>query len=1792
MSDSSSSPPSGSESSVDSSSEESSYEQGHQNLTNSPESWVQQKVLQTNSDVEDNKPSSDSEWEENASPLSARRSFRSKKELLRSNAEEDSDYSGGNSRARSSKKITTLSESSSDGSDSDFEQAPTWGRSKPRFAAKAAAKPKQLFGGRRNNQRKRKNSPVSGSESSDGSFSSSDGGGSNQQTRSSRTTRTTVAKISYKDYESGQETDPEDVVETNYQQGEVGYVEEDDNTNKIDLIMDRRFGRAGATGPQTIAYQVRLHGDPNDGFDANQEPEEKQYLIKWMGSSHLHNTWEAEESLREANVRGMKRLENFKKKRLVIDQWVKHASIEDQEYYFCRQEVNRNVLENYRTVERVFARSAGHNEHGRYDYRCKWVGLPYIDSTWEDEILLKDFQNHINEFSMRQESPCFPRKESLVIRRRPNFVEMTQQPEWLRGKLKLRDYQLDGVNWLSRSWCRGNSVILADEMGLGKTIQTISFLSYLYHYHELYGLFLCVVPLSTMTAWQQEFQTWAPFMNVIIYMGGQDSRATIREVEWKFPNGHFKFNVVITSYEILLKDKTFLGSHSWSVIAVDEAHRLKNDTSLLYKSLKEFRSNFRVLITGTPMQNSLKELWALLHFIMPNKFDSWPRFEGEHAAKKEVGYTSLHKAVQPYLLRRVKKDVEKSLPQKVEKILRVSMAQKQKQYYKWILTRNYAQLRKGQNGGGSCSSFCNIVMELKKCCNHAYLIKRPESLENFDKETQLQDLLKSSGKMILLDKLLIRLKRDGHRVLIFSQMVQMLDVIQDYLLMRRLQFQRLDGSVDSASRRRALDHFNADGSEDFCFLLSTRAGGLGINLATADTVIIFDSDWNPMNDLQAQARAHRIGQKNQVHIYRLVCAGSVEENIVERAKQKMVLDHLVIQRMNTSGKTALLKQSASSRTTTNPFNKEELNAILQFGAEDIFAETENDEKDPECDIDDILSRAETRQESASTAYDELLSGFKVSTLTIDVEEPMKDWDNIIPANERKRIEEEDRLKKEKELYLPPRKRNKLKKSLNENDDDSEVDGSDTVSNDNDYEENNQTTRRRGKSARGSLREWDDYVKGFTVLEVRKFIRSFRKFGDPLTRLDAIARDAELHEQSEADLKRLGQALYDRLQAMNNNIKSSQDRPEESSKRGRGPSFRLAGVSVSVKTTLACIESLKPLSDVIPMDSDARKNFQLKFPVRPISTWHCKWNIEDDSKLLVGIYEYGMGNWDQIQSDVSLCLGSKILRPNKEKPQIPQLKSRSENLLKMLAKHQLKNPTQKTKTSQASSSRSKRAASRRDTADSYRINEATTVTSDKKARAKRRRGPRAKVTKLEEETSNKNNQTFSNDITATNNTSSPTSTPAAVSTQQQQQHSNELTSHEKKSRKNKRKHNDKDPTIEDDKEGLRSKKGKKKKTEDQKSNLSSSLPTISNVLLIGNTVKVIQLTREDQPKKFNTCKELLRPCKKSLRKLESAPGVFSGEKREKMKECILQIGDRIIECLRSMKDEQKRVEARTDLWNFLANFVDYNADKILKFYKSSVEKRDGVKDTTKRPRIEGSADTSSNSRDSHTNNRKDKNKSNTFNEHRIDRSHQNHHQDEQQRDSWNRNNHRGQHPQPNQHRGGGDDYWQGGGGVDSYQQRNCRRGTSPHDVRSQRTSYDYQQPIRGGPSDYERNRRDYRRTPPPPREYYHHRGGAIGMPPNYPPQYPSGSGHQHYPQGVYHPQGPPPSNYDQHHWRHQGGGPPPGGRPGYPPPPNRGGPYGPPTGGPYGDSSSSAGYNSKVKNSESTSAESIRRTEKT
>ncbi|XP_077329202.1 chromodomain-helicase-DNA-binding protein 2 isoform X2 [Lithobates pipiens] len=1330
-----------------------------------------------------------------------------------------------------------------------------------------------------------------------------------------QTKRRAAKTVSYKE-DDDFETDSDDLIEMAGEEVE----EPEDNHETIEKVLESRIGKKGATGASTTVYATEANGDPCADFNPETDEGEQQYLIKWKGWSYIHSTWESEESLQLQKVKGLKKLENFKKKDDEIKQWLSKVTPEDVEYYNCQQELAGELNKQYQIVERIIAvrtgksatvhsdipvnsrRSSTSNEP---EYLCKWMGLPYADSSWENESLVgKKFQHCIDSFHSRNNSKNTPVKDCKVLRQRPRFVTLKKQPSYIGGEgLELRDYQLEGLNWLAHSWCKNNSVILADEMGLGKTIQTISFLSYLFHQHFLYGPFLLVVPLSTLTSWQREFEIWAPDINVVVYIGDLGSRNTIREYEWVHQQSKkMKFNAVLTTYEILLKDKAVLSSINWAFLGVDEAHRLKNDDSLLYKTLIDFKSNNRLLITGTPLQNSLKELWSLLHFIMPEKFEYWEDFEDDHGKGSDNGYHSLHKVLEPFLLRRVKKDVEKSLPAKVEQILRVEMCALQKQYYKWILTRNFKALSKGTRG--STSGFLNIVMELKKCCNHCFLIKADDT-ERETRQDLLQSLIRSSGKLVLLDKLLTRLRERGNRVLIFSQMVRMLDILAEYLAIKHYPFQRLDGSIKGEIRKQALDHFNAEGSEDFCFLLSTRAGGLGINLASADTVVIFDSDWNPQNDLQAQARAHRIGQKKQVNIYRLVTKGTVEEEIIERAKKKMVLDHLVIQRMDTTGRTVLENNSGSSNS--NPFNKEELAAILKFGAADLFKEPEGEESEPqEMDIDEILRLAETREnEPSSSATDELLSQFKVANFSTMEDEPQLenqgqvDWDNIIPEDQRKKIEEEERQKELEEIYMLPRIRS-LNKKAQANDSESDLEskqkaqrssGSDSETDDSD---DDRKPKRRGRPR--SVRK--DTVEGFTDAEIRRFIKAYKKFPTPLERLECIAHDAELVEKSLADLKRLGDLLHSSctsaMQEFEEQLKENPTDGKGPGKR-RGPTIKISGVQVNVKAIIQHEEDFEILSKAIPKDAEEKKKFRLSSRVKA-AHFDVDWTVEEDSRLLLGIVEHGYGNWELIKSDPELQLADKILPGETEKkPQAKHLQTRSDYLLKLLKKE-----VEKKESGQG---------------DEVKVKK-------RRPRAKKEGAVKAKDEHGNEISSPRNSDNHSED----GDTKEDGSLKSPSKKKQKK----------KDNKENKDKQNQK-------KEGAKEKKKAKEKPKrgEGKSGARSKKNQGPVHITAGNDPVPIGEEEEDDldQETFSVCKEKMRPVKKALKQLDKPDkGLAVQEQLEHTRTCLLKIGDRIAECLKTHNDQEQIKLWRRNLWIFVSKFTEFDARKLHKLYKMADKKR--------------------------------------------------------------------------------------------------------------------------------------------------------------------------------------------------------------------------------------------------------------
>ncbi|XP_059311847.1 probable ATP-dependent DNA helicase CHR12 [Lycium ferocissimum] len=537
--------------------------------------------------------------------------------------------------------------------------------------------------------------------------------------------------------------------------------------------------------------------------------------------------------------------------------------------------------------------------------------------------------------------------------------KVTEQPAMLQGG-ELRSYQLEGLQWMLSLFNNNLNGILADEMGLGKTIQTIALIAYLLENKGVSGPHLIVAPKAVLPNWITEFSTWAPSIVAILYDGRLEERKALREELI----GEGRFSVLITHYDLIMRDKAFLKKIHWNYLIIDEGHRLKNHECALARTLVSgYRIRRRLLLTGTPIQNSLQELWSLLNFLLPTIFNSVENFEewfnAPFADKCDVSLTDeeellvirrLHHVIRPFILRRKKDEVEKFLPGKTQVVLKCDMSAWQKVYYQQVTDVGRVGL---DSGTGRSKSLQNLTMQLRKCCNHPYLFVSEYNI--YRKE----EIVRASGKFELLDRLLPKLRRAGHRVLLFSQMTRLMDILEVYLQVHDFKYLRLDGSTKTEERGTLLKQFNAPDSPYFMFLLSTRAGGLGLNLQTADTVIIFDSDWNPQMDQQAEDRAHRIGQKKEVRVFVLVSVGSIEEVILERAKQKMGIDAKVIQAglFNTTSTAQerremleeIMRKGTSTLGTDVP-SEREINRLAARSDEEfwLFEKMDHERRQKEC----------------------------------------------------------------------------------------------------------------------------------------------------------------------------------------------------------------------------------------------------------------------------------------------------------------------------------------------------------------------------------------------------------------------------------------------------------------------------------------------------------------------------------------------------------------------------------------------------------------------------------------------------------------------------------------------------------------------------------------------------------------------------------------------------------------------------------------------------------------------------
>uniref|UniRef100_A0A8C8VN40 Chromodomain helicase DNA binding protein 6 n=1 Tax=Pelusios castaneus TaxID=367368 RepID=A0A8C8VN40_9SAUR len=718
-------------------------------------------------------------------------------------------------------------------------------------------------------------------------------------------------------------------------------------------------GRASALSASTLAWQAEE--PPED--DANiiekilasrlvqkEVPpgclayETEEFYVKYRNFSYLHCKWATLDEL-EKDPRISQKIKRFRNKQAQM----KHIFTEPDEDLF-----NPDYVEVDRILEVAHTKDSDTGEEVTH-YLVKWCSLPYEESTWELEEDVDP--GKIKEF----ESLQIPPEIKPVERPASESWQKLEKSREYKNSNQLREYQLEGMNWLLFNWYNRKNCILADEMGLGKTIQSITFLSEIF-LMGIRGPFLIIAPLSTITNWEREFRTWTE-MNAIVYHGSQISRQMIQQYEMVYRDaqgnplpGIFKFHVVITTFEMILADCPELKKIQWRCVVIDEAHRLKNRNCKLLEGLKLMALEHKVLLTGTPLQNSVEELFSLLNFLEPQQFPSETAFLEEFGdLKTEEQVKKLQSILKPMMLRRLKDDVEKNLAPKQETIIEVELTNIQKKYYRAILEKNFSFLSKGASQH-NMPNLINTMMELRKCCNHPYLINGAEEkiLEDFRKthspealDFQLQAMIQAAGKLVLIDKLLPKLIAGGHKVLIFSQMVRCLDILEDYLIQRRYTYERIDGRVRGNLRQAAIDRFCKPDSDRFVFLLCTRAGGLGINLTAADTCIIFDSDWNPQNDLQAQARCHRIGQSKAVKVYRLITRNSYEREMFDKASLKLGLDKAVLQDINRKGSTNGVQQ----------LSKMEVEDLLRKGAYGALMDEEDEgSKFCEEDIDQILQR--------------------------------------------------------------------------------------------------------------------------------------------------------------------------------------------------------------------------------------------------------------------------------------------------------------------------------------------------------------------------------------------------------------------------------------------------------------------------------------------------------------------------------------------------------------------------------------------------------------------------------------------------------------------------------------------------------------------------------------------------------------------------------------------------------------------------------------------------------------------
>ncbi|OKL64036.1 hypothetical protein UA08_00599 [Talaromyces atroroseus] len=682
---------------------------------------------------------------------------------------------------------------------------------------------------------------------------------------------------------------------------------------------------------------------------------EKEYLVKWKRKSYYRTTWmqgswvwgAASPLMRKAFFKSPKGIkpqmtsedaipEDYLRVDIVFDvKYTNIVSTQSREIDMARVKDVKEAYVKFKGLlyeDAVWETVPSPNETGRWDD---------FKAAYEDWVL-KDYVKVPRASSLKQHLKTVREQDfqSTLVKK--------SQPSCLTGG-KIMDYQLDGLNWLYYKWYQEQNAILADEMGLGKTIQVISFLSTLIEDHRCWP-FLVVVPNATCPNWRREIKKWAPSLRVVTFYGSSVARKLAHDYEM-FPKNarDLRAHIIVASYESMVEDKArrVLAGIPWAGLVVDEGQRLKNDRNLLYQSLSSIDFPFRVLLTGTPLQNNIRELFNLIQFCDPKRRAIDLEETYETLTKENI--PELHDMIRPFFLRRTKAQVLTFLPPMAQIIIPISMSVVQKKLYKSILAKNSKLIKSifQSNQDPSAKqnerhSLSNILMQLRKCLCHPFVYSRQIEERTTNATLSHRNLVEASGKLQLLELLLPKLKERGHRVLLFSQFLDNLDIVEDFLDGLGLLYSRLDGSMGAHEKQKRIDEFNEPNSKLFAFLLSTRSGGVGINLATADTVIIMDPDFNPHQDIQALSRAHRIGQKKKVLVFQLMTRESAEEKIMQIGKKKMALDHVLIEKMDADDDGGV-----------------DLESILRHGAEALFEDDNTGDVHYDADsVEKLLDRSQ------------------------------------------------------------------------------------------------------------------------------------------------------------------------------------------------------------------------------------------------------------------------------------------------------------------------------------------------------------------------------------------------------------------------------------------------------------------------------------------------------------------------------------------------------------------------------------------------------------------------------------------------------------------------------------------------------------------------------------------------------------------------------------------------------------------------------------------------------------------